>query len=171
MSKKSRQALFAFAALNLLVLTGAIAVWSVRNTMAQLFTEEWFQDLGVQGWSLVSSDPLGVIIAVELTGLTILGYLWWLGDVKLRTWPKFIRKLAPLRALMALLAFALYLLISPVVFLLMYLGFRENMTVRGRDRRQSHDPSYTGPERRLGGPRRTQIRQAFAGHPEYHSVG
>ena len=170
MSKKSRQAFFVFAALNFLVLTGAMAVWSVRNTMALLFTEEWFRDLGTQSWSLVSSDPLGVMIAVELAGLIILGYLWWLRDVKQRTWPKFIRKLAPLRVLMALMAFALYVLISPVVFILTYLGFRGNMTVRGRDRRQSHDSSYTGPERRSGGPRRTEIRQVFAGHPEYHSV-
>jgi len=171
MSKKSRQAFFALAALNLLVLLGAIAVWSVRNTMAQLFTEEWFRDLGTQSWSHVSSHPLGVMIAVELAGLTILGYLWWLGDVKQRTWPKFIRKLAPLRVLMAVIAFALYLLISPVVFILAYLGFRGNMTVRGRDRRQSQDASYIGPERRAGAPRRTVIRHAFAGHPEYHSLG
>lgn len=170
MSKKSRRALFAFAALYFLALTSAMAVWSVRNTMARLFTEEWFRDLGVQSWSLVSSDLLGVVIAVELAGLIVLGYVWWVGDVKQRTWPKFFRKLAPLRLLMALLAIPVYVLISPVVFIVLYLGFRENMTVRSRDRRRSRDPNYAGPERRSGAPRRTQIRHAFAGHPQYHSA-
>jgi hypothetical protein len=171
MSKQSRQqALFAFAALYFLALTGAMAVWSVRNTMARLFTGEWFRDLGAQSWSLASSDPLGVVIAVELAGLIVLGYMWWVGDVKQRTWPKFIRKLAPLRLLIALLLFPIYVLISPVVFIVLYLGFRENMTVRSRDRRQSQDPNYTGPERRSGAARRTQIRHAFAGHPQYHSA-
>jgi hypothetical protein len=159
-----------FAALYFLALTSAMVVWSVRNTTAQTFTEEWFRDLGTQGWQLVSAGPLGFIVAVELAALVILGYLWWLGDVKQRTWPKFVRKRAPLRQLMALLIFPIYVVISPVVFIVLYLGFRENMTVRGKDRRQERDPDYTGPERRSGGRRRTQIRHAFAGHPEYHSV-
>ncbi|UCD23437.1 MAG: hypothetical protein JSW51_10350 [Gemmatimonadota bacterium] len=170
MSKRSKQALLVFAALYFLALTSAMVVWSVRNTTARLFAEDWFRDLGTQGWLLVSSHPLGMIVALELAGLVVLGYLWWLGDIKQRTWPKFVRKLAPLRQLMALLIFPIYVVISPVVFIILYLTFRENMTVRAKDRRQVHDPEYTGPERRSGAPRRTQIRRAFAGHPEYHSV-
>jgi len=170
MTKKSRKALFAFAALYFLVLTGAMLVWSVRSTMARLFTVEWFRDLAVQSWSLVTSDLLGIVIAIELAGLMVLGYVWWVGDIKQRTWPKLIRKLAPLRLLMALLVFPIYVLISPVVFIVLYLGFRENMSVRSRDRRLSQDPSYAGPERRSGATRRTLIRHAFAGHPRYHSA-
>lgn len=145
-------------------------MWSMRNDVAQFLTLEWFRDVGVHLWSVATADLLNGVLAVELAGLVVLGYLWWLGDVRKRTWPRLVRKLAPLRWLMALVVLAAYLVVSPVAFLLAYLGFRETMTVRGRDRRVGRDPNYTGPERRVGARRHTVQRHAFAGHPGYHTV-
>jgi len=145
-------------------------VWSVRNDVAQFLTLEWFRDVAVHIWSLASVDLLSGVLAAELVGLVVLGYLWWLADVRKRTWPRTIRKLAPMRRLMAIVALVVYLIVSPVAFLMAYLGFRDTMTARTGDRRVAQDPNYIGPERRTGAPRRTVQRRAFAGHPGYHAV-
>ncbi len=145
-------------------------MWSVRQDVARFLTLEWFGDLTAHLWSLVSADVMSAVIALELVGLVILGYLWWLGDMRQRTWPPVIRRFARLRRFLAVLAFAAYVLITPVAFLVAYLGMRENMTVRGADRRKFQDPAYTGPERRLGSARRTIERRAFAGPPHFHAA-
>jgi len=145
-------------------------VWSLRHDVARFLTLGWFGDLAAHLWSLVSADLMSAVIAVELVGLVVLGYLWWLGDMRQRTWPPIIRKVARLRRFLAALAFLVYVLISPVAFLVAYLGLRENMTVRGADRRKGQDPAYTGPERRLGSARRTIERHAFAGHARFHAA-
>lgn len=170
MKKRSRRTLYLLAAFCFAALAGATALWSVRNDVAQFLTLEWFRDVGAHLWSVATADLLSAVLAVELAVLVVLGYLWWLADVRTRTWPNLVRKLAPLRWLMAIAALAVYLVASPVAFLIAYLGFRETMTVRGRDRRVGQDPNYTGPERRAGARRRTIQRHAFAGHPGYHTV-
>jgi hypothetical protein len=170
MTKRSRRVVYIIAGLYLVALGAAAALWSIRNNVAQFMTLEWFSDVVVHLWSVASGDLLSAVIAVELAGLVILGYLWWLGDVRKRAWPRIVRKFAPLRKLMAALAFVIYVLISPVAFLLAYIGFRENMSIRGADRRGAPNPDYAGPERRAVRRRKTQQRQAFAGHPEYHTI-
>ena len=170
MTKRSRQALYVFAGCYFVALAGATAVWSVRHDVAQFFTLEWFGDVATRMWSIGSADLLSAVIALELVGLVVLGYVWWLGDMRQRTWPPIIRKIAPLRQLLAVLVFPVYVLINPVTFLVAYAGLRENMTGRGADRRKFQDPAYTGPERRLGSARRTIERRAFAGHPRFHAA-
>ncbi|UCG85758.1 MAG: hypothetical protein JSW71_17840 [Gemmatimonadota bacterium] len=170
MKKRPRRALYLLAGLYFLALAGATALWSVRNDVAQFLTLEWCRDVALHLWSLASADLLSAMLAAELAGLVVLGYLWWLADVRKRTWPRVVRKLAPLRRLMAVLALAVYLIVSPVAFLMAYLGFRDTMTARTGDRRVAQDPNYTGPERRAGAPRRTIQRHAFAGHPGYHTA-
>jgi hypothetical protein len=170
MTKRSRQALYILACVYLVALVAAAALWSIRNNVAQFLTLEWFRDVLVHLWSVASGDLLSAFIVSEVVALVILGYVWWLGDVKQRTWPKLVRKFAPVRGLMAALAFAVYVIISPVAFLLAYIGFRDNMNLRGVDRREGHGPTYTGPERRAARRRQTQQRQVFAGHPGYHSI-
>ncbi len=145
-------------------------MWSVRHDVARFLTLEWFGDLTAHLWSIVSADLLSSVIALELAGLVVLGYVWWLGDMRQRTWPPILRKVARLRRFLAVLAFPTYLLITPVAFLVAYLGLRDNMTVRGADRRKFQDPAYTGPERRLGSARRTIERRAFAGHARFHAA-
>lgn len=145
-------------------------MWSVRHDVAQFLTLAWFADLAAHVWSIVSADLVSAVVALQLAGLVILGYLWWLGDMRQRTWPPIIRKVARLRQFLAVLAFPAYVLINPVAFLVAYLGLRENMTVRGADRRKCQDPAYGGPERRLGSARRTVERRVFAGHPRFHAA-
>jgi hypothetical protein len=170
MKKRPRRALYLLAGLYVLAFAAATAVWSVRNDVAPFLTLEWLRDVVAYLWSLASADMLNAVLAAELAGLIVLGYLWWLADVRKRTWPRAVRKLASARRLMAAAALVVYLLVSPVAFLMAYLGFRDTMTVRTGDRRTEQDPNYTGPERRTGAPRRTIQRRAFAGHPEYHTV-
>ena len=170
MKKRTRQALYLLAGLYLIAVAGATALWSVRNNVAQFLTWDWFRDIGLHVWSTASGDVLSGVIAAQLVAFVVLGYLWWLSDVSKRTWPRFFRKLAPFRLLMAVVLFVVYLMVSPIAFLIWYLGFKETMTARAGDRRGSADPTYAGPERRTGGARRTMQRRAFAGHPSYFTA-
>jgi len=170
MNKRTRQLLYVLAGLNLIAVAGATALWSVRNNVAQFLTLDWCRDVGFHVWSLASADVLSGVIAAQLVAFVMLGYLWWLSDVRKRTWPRLIRRLAPLRLLMAAVFFVIYLIVSPIAFLIWYLGFRETMTGRAGDRRGTQDPTYAGPERRAGGARRTMQRRAFAGHPSYFTA-
>jgi hypothetical protein len=170
MTKRSRRALYFIACFYLASMGAAAALWSIRNNVAQILTLEWFGDVLVHLWSVASGDLISSFIALELIALVVLGYLWWLADVRKRTWPKPVRKFAPMRGLMAAFACVVYVVISPVAFLLAYIGYRDNMKARGTDRRQAQDPDYAGPERRVARRRQTQQRQVFAGHPGYHSI-
>ncbi len=170
MTKGPRRVVYFMAGAYVVALGTAAALWSIRNNVAQFLTLEWFGDVLEHLWSVASGDLLSAFVALQLVALVILGYLWWLADVNKRTWPKWVRRLAPIRVLMAALAFAVYVVVSPVAFLLAYIGFRDNMRTRGADRRQTVDPEYQGPERRAVRRRQTQQRKAFAGHPEYHTI-
>lgn len=170
MTKGSRQGLYLIACLYFAAMAAAAGLWSIRNNVAQFLTLAWFGDLLAHLWSVASGDLLSSFVALELLALAVLGYLWWLADVRKRTWPKMVRKLAPMRRWMAAIACAIYVVVSPVAFLLAYIGYRDNMRPRGADRRQGEDPNYAGPERRVALRRQTQQRQVFAGHPGYHSI-